>query len=277
MPFTTAWSISLLGLDHLPSLNLLASGSSSCTFRRRQTMLPSVLFFLALLLSPLPSTTVSAFGTTSKPGGSLMGALASAGSSGGSSNSHLSAALSGASAVASAAASASSAAGGSSGSGASTVGATSNFLYSLMGASPSAVNPYPIRTMIGNMVFRLRQHKTPLMVIPPVLRLLYQFRGPLMSGFNSAFKGIGGAGGPVGSAAAGLAAKGASDLASAASSNFASSAGAAGLSAAAGGAFGGAGAPFMFPGPAAMGGVGGALPGLFGPSGLSPMMPVFKK
>lgn len=198
-----------------------------------------------------------------------MGALASSGSSG-SSNSHLSAALSGASAVASAAASSAA----SSGSGASAVGATSNFLYNLMGAAPSVTNPYPIRTMIGNMVFRIRQHKTPLMVIPPVLRLLYQFRGPILTGFNSAFKGIGG--GPAGAAAsaAGLAAKGASDLASAASSNFASSAGGAGLGAAAGSAFGG-GAPFMFPGPAAMGG--GALPGLFGPSGLSPMMPVFKK
>ncbi|KAH9409307.1 hypothetical protein TYRP_010310 [Tyrophagus putrescentiae] len=66
-------------------------------------------------------------------------------------------------------------------------------------ASPSSANPYPIRTMIGNMVWRIRQHKTPLMVIPPVLRLLYQFRGPIMTGFNSAFKGIGGGvGGPAG-------------------------------------------------------------------------------
>lgn len=133
-------------------------------------------------------------------------------------------------------------------------------------ASPSSANPYPIRTMIGNMVWRIRQHKTPLMVIPPVLRLLYQFRGPIMTGFNSAFKGIGG-GGPAAAAV-----KGAADLASA-SSNLASSA----VGGGAGAAGFGAGAPLMFPGPASFG---GGVPGLFGPSGLAAapgMMPVFKK
>ena len=123
-----------------------------------------------------------------------------------------------------------------------------------MGApAPSAVNPYPIRTMIGNMVFRLRQHKTPIMVIPPLIRMLYQFRRPLMAGFNSAIKGISGS--PGGAAAAGaMAAKGASDLASAGSNP---------LSAAVAGPAFGANPGFMFPGPMMSG-----LPGAFGPGGL---------
>jgi len=66
----------------------------------------------------------------------------------------------------------------------------SNILYNVIGApAPTAGNPYPIRTKIGNMFYRLRQHKTPIMVIPPLIRLMYQFRRPIINGVSSAFKG----------------------------------------------------------------------------------------
>lgn len=96
----------------------------------------------------------------------------------------------------------------------------SSLLYSMLGGAPSRVaNPYPYRTMVGNLYFKLRQHSTPIMVIPPLLRLMYRFREPIMGGLNSVISKVpmalgstGALGALAGAAAAGEPSASASDV-----------------------------------------------------------------
>lgn len=94
------------------------------------------------------------------------------------------------------------------------------------GGSMNANNPYPFRTMIGNLYYYIRQHRKPIILVPSMLRLIYQYRRPLMSAVQSLSKGADVGGGAL-SAAESIAAPafslpGAlSDSASAASSNVA--------------------------------------------------------
>jgi hypothetical protein len=80
----------------------------------------------------------------------------------------------------------------------------------LLAASPATTTTtkapqkrYPVRTFLGNMYHRFRNNRTPLVLIPTVLRLAYQYGGPLLDRMSSAF---GSGGGQAAAAAAGGAA-----------------------------------------------------------------------
>jgi hypothetical protein len=66
---------------------------------------------------------------------------------------------------------------------------------------------YPVRTFLGNMYHRFRNNRTPLVLIPPLIRLAYQYGGPLLERMSSAF----GLSGAAGQTAAGAAASGGID------------------------------------------------------------------
>lgn len=92
----------------------------------------------------------------------------------------------------------------------SSIQLATSLLTSALGST--VPSKYPIRTVVGNLYFRLRKHRAPIMIIPPLLRIVYQYRHPIMGGLTSAFKSMVGAG-----AAGGVAGKGLADLATSAS------------------------------------------------------------
>lgn len=129
------------------------------------------------------------------------------------------------------------------------------------GTLSAATNPYPIRTMIGNVYFRLMQHRKQLMIIPPLVRVLYQYRRPIVSAFQSF----------AGSAGSSLATKGAAGLGALAADTASSQ-----TSAASGGLAAGASSniPFYAPPPPMYGSASaGLLPHLMSPSNSYPAHP----
>lgn len=62
-----------------------------------------------------------------------------------------------------------------------------SFLPSIS-TSSNIQNPYPFRTMIGNLMFRLRQHRTQMLVVPSLLRIIYQYRQPIVQGLSNAYQ-----------------------------------------------------------------------------------------
>lgn len=70
-----------------------------------------------------------------------------------------------------------------------------------LGATNGA-NPYPVRTMIGNLYYYIRQHRKPIILVPSMLRIAYQYRRPLMKAIQSLSKGA-----DIGSAAGSAAAQ----------------------------------------------------------------------
>ena len=80
-----------------------------------------------------------------------------------------------------------------SGSSSSSTGALLKPLMSTFMSTTSAngvPNPYPFRTMIGNLMFRLRQHRTQMLLIPSVIRIVYQYRRPIGDGLSSAYQSL---------------------------------------------------------------------------------------
>lgn len=52
------------------------------------------------------------------------------------------------------------------------------------------MNLYPFRTKIGNLIFHLRQHRTQMLIIPSLLRLVYQYRKPILDGLTTAYQAL---------------------------------------------------------------------------------------
>lgn len=80
-----------------------------------------------------------------------------------------------------------------SGSSSSSTGALLKPLMSTFMSTTSAngvPNPYPFRTMIGNLMFRLRQHRTQMLLIPSVIRIVYQYRRPIVDGLSTAYQSL---------------------------------------------------------------------------------------
>lgn len=63
---------------------------------------------------------------------------------------------------------------------------------------PPPPRRYPVRKFLGNLYHRFRSNRTPMLLIPPLLRIAYQFGGPLLERMSSALglgQQVAGAGG----------------------------------------------------------------------------------